>query len=648
MSQQGPNHRQVPDIDQLIQVMGCQNLVVPVIPVSYFKTYKSLIYQGTRDNLSVFKSSGSTSEHRSEVFYSEESLKQYQRKSTTDFEAVIKKKLHQTFSKINGYSFIPSTEVWKDSSLAQMIHWFSELSNIQYVDHQKFSIPSNPSSKTPIWIFATGEQILQFIENGSRIPKNAFLFETGGIKSRPFLNLHEYYEMLAKNFAPQKILSEYGSCELSRQAYKVFGEHYAFEEDVDVFIDDCSNELKKEGLGRLVVWDKKRTDYPYAIKTEDMVLLKNNQFQIKGRVNGTQPRGCSLKNKHTNIRKAYPKQKPTTKKINQQQIKERSLKILELLKNRLQNLTELFALETGSLNASVLFLESLLTYSIPKDQEYWIKACENATFTSQKNPTYQGAWALLAPSNHSIATMQHLFIAYCLDIHIHLKTPNDTSLPLLNFMVHALKEIGLKVSSIPKNYYIQNNIDIPIVFFGNTQNANQLTSKNSGVFWGHHQTAYEFSGDMSKINMLCEEVFHLGQAGCMNPRIIIAPHDMSFDQFTEKLHTAFKNFWGNPLNSKWLFAAHRYQEAHKPFIIKASKDLHLPWVHEISLKDANLLSNHGGDYFGVYLLRYKNRDGLLKAKKTLAPTITYALDQKNTQFPLWNGKHLGKPLFYPE
>ena len=156
-----------------------------------------------------------------------------------------------------------------------MIHWFSEQANIKYVNHETFSFSEQPNQNKPFWVFATGEQILQFIERKEHIPKNIYLFETGGIKSRPFLNLEDYYRLLSKKFPADQILSEYGSCELSRQAYRSSNKLYEFAEDVEIFIDDCSKELKKQGEGRLVVWDKNRTGYPYAIKTEDMVVLKD-------------------------------------------------------------------------------------------------------------------------------------------------------------------------------------------------------------------------------------------------------------------------------------------------------------------------------------------------------------------------------------
>jgi len=50
----------------------------------------------------------------------------------------------------------------------------------------------------------------------------------------------------------------------------------------------------------------------------------------------------------------------------------------------------------------------------------------------------------------------------------------------------------------------------------------------------------------------------------------------------------------------------------------------------------------------VFLLRYKNKSELEKIKKELFPTQIYQTDQQNTQFSIWNGTHLGKPLFCPE
>jgi len=564
MSQHGPNHKQVPDIHQLIQVMHCQNHEIPVVPVSYFKDYKALIYQGLQDNLTTFRSSGSTAQNRSEVFYSRESLKQYQKKSTHDFEQILQTKFDHSLSDLEGFSFIPSNQVWNDSSLAQMIHWFSERAKIKYVNHETFAFPKQQDQNKPFWVFATGEQILQFVERNEPIPKNMYLFETGGIKSRPFLNLEDYYQLLSKKISADQILSEYGSCELSRQAYRRPNEHYAFAADVEVFIDDCTQELKKQGKGRLVVWDKKRTDYPYAIKTEDMVILKDNQFTITGRVRGTQPRGCSLKNKTAHTIEAFQRQKNSTKQINPKLISERSLALTLFLTNNKDKFSERLAKEIGSKKAAQLFSESFYSMSLPKDQAHWLEVCKKSVGSVTE---YQAKWAVLAPHNHSIATLQHLLIAYCLDIHLMIKHPDSDQLPLLDFFIKSLQQLGLRSERIPNDQQIIGNIGIPVVFFGNDENAQKIQSQNTGVFWGHRQTAYESSGKMEKIGNICQEIFHLGQAGCMNPRILIVPSEVSFKILTEKLESSFQNFWGKTLDPSWNFS-------HETFLHQRFKPKH--------------------------------------------------------------------------
>ena len=186
------------------------------------------------------------------------------------------------------------------------------------------------------------------------------------------------------------------------------------------------------------------------------------------------------------------------------------------------------------------------------------------------------------------------------------------------------------------------------MFFGNDENAQKIWSQNTGVFWGHHQTAYEFSGKMEKIGNICQEIFHLGQVGCMNPRILIVPSEVSFEILTKKLQSAFHKFWGKALHRTWVHSAQRYQETMKPFCTNTSSPSSLPWISEVPRKYTNLLTHHGGDYFGVFLLRYKNKAELELIKKDLLPTLTYKTDQENTQFQIWNGRHLGKPLFCPE
>ena len=123
--------------------------------------------------------------------------------------------------------------------------------------------------------------------------------ETGGMKGRrKELIKSELHALLKKGFGVKSIHSEYGMTELLSQAYSKGDGMFSTPPWMRVLIRDTEDALTilpEEKTGGINVIDLANVHSCAFIATQDLgKILKNGQFELLGRFDQSDVRGCNL------------------------------------------------------------------------------------------------------------------------------------------------------------------------------------------------------------------------------------------------------------------------------------------------------------------------------------------------------------------
>jgi hypothetical protein len=136
-----------------------------------------------------------------------------------------------------------------------------------------------------------------------RLPAGSRVMETGGYKGRsrqiPKLELHR---MITKwlGIPASHILTEYGMSELSSQAYDrvIPGAGGAFHfppwARAQIISPETGREVGEGETGMIRVFDLANIRSVMAVQTEDLAVKHGDGFELIGREDHAEPRGCSL------------------------------------------------------------------------------------------------------------------------------------------------------------------------------------------------------------------------------------------------------------------------------------------------------------------------------------------------------------------
>jgi hypothetical protein len=166
-----------------------------------------------------------------------------------------------------------------------------------------------------------------------QLPPGSRVMETGGYKNRSrSMPKAELHALISERLgvSPENIICEYGMSELSSQAYdrriqnpesriqnRVF--QYPPWARVQIVSPETGREVAEGETGLIRVFDLANVFSIMAIQTEDLGIRRENGFELIGRAQFAEPRGCSLMSLEGNasslpqskwgIDKAMPSQK---------------------------------------------------------------------------------------------------------------------------------------------------------------------------------------------------------------------------------------------------------------------------------------------------------------------------------------------------
>ena len=267
---------------------------IPFLPISFFKSHK--VVCGNSKEQALFKSSGTGGE-RSQHFVLDTNL--YEKSFTEIYKDQIGAPKDQVI-----LALLPNYLEQGESSLVFMVDELikqsqSKLSgfflenHLDLLSNYEHAIASGKS----VVIFGVSYALLDLAELKPNLSK-ATIIETGGMKGRrKELSKKELHDILKEGFNSESISSEYGMTELLSQSYSNSNGKFDQPAWMRIRIRDINDPFSyvREGKsGGINIVDLANLNSCSFIATQDLGKMTSNQFEILGRFDNSDIRGCNL------------------------------------------------------------------------------------------------------------------------------------------------------------------------------------------------------------------------------------------------------------------------------------------------------------------------------------------------------------------
>lgn len=509
-------------------------------PVSWFKIPKfdHVLWQADLHIAQTFYSSGTTrtnkpthQRHASASHFSSRGLMQYKVMSMLHFVTILARTPWHP-AEFSGLSLIPPPRGdWANSSLAQMIAWFGELFPLTYIRNPAQLGKLLTAMDRPCWIFGTAAHWMQLTTpipwHGQRRQlAKIYAFETGGLKrqsstllgSQNARQLLYHHIRLILGIDSGHIGSEYSASELASQAWSFdvsstsaapsWQQPYYFPAFVEVAVathrpvasgdwltasaDQHPSPSSREG--ELCIFDPLRYDFLHPMNTEDRVrLTSQGGFMPLGRsAHYELTKGCSLR--VSELTGSAPVADATATIAAQLPPRSSSPpppldhgRVLSCLQRLFMDPAWLDML-TAEFHDPLIAQQAAqqLRAALPQSKQ----AFAGALATSLKHPwlklTPSQRVLILAPRNHSLATLYHLCFLVTHGVAVTLRVPaafaQDSCLRLL---ANKLTDLGAQLSLITDTFRITSAADLEgfdgLIAFGTQTTLTTLQPWCSGA-----------------------------------------------------------------------------------------------------------------------------------------------------------------------
>lgn len=277
-------------------------LKIPFLPIEMFKNHQILDKNVSADL--YFQSSGTTQMNLSKHFIADQNL----------YEESIYKSFEQFIGKSEDFIFLgllPSYLEKQNSSLIYMVDYLMKKSgkpeNGYFLyNHADLFDLLNQLKDQKVILFGVSFALLDFLDYCQSNPNNKSLsflenlvvIETGGMKGRKEeMTKDELLLILQEGFNTHKIYSEYSMTELLSQAYSLGNNEYQCPNWMRIMVRNAEDPLsyEKEGrTGAINIIDLANTHSCSFIATQDLGKINGDKFQVLGRIDHSDIRGCSL------------------------------------------------------------------------------------------------------------------------------------------------------------------------------------------------------------------------------------------------------------------------------------------------------------------------------------------------------------------
>jgi len=270
---------------------------IPFLPIQFFKSRYVLSSQDKIQE--TFTSSGTTGMITSQHLVTDVSL----------YEQSYRLAFSNFYGNVEDYvvlALLPSYLERKGSSLIYMVKDLIEMTNnensgfyLHNYDELIAKLIELDSSGQNVLLIGVTYALLDLIEKQNFQLKNTIIMETGGMKGkRKEIIREELHNILCSGFGVNSIHSEYGMTELLSQAYSMGNGIFECPSWMQILIRDTEDALTYVDYGKtggVNVIDLANINSCSFIATQDLgKKYSNNSFEILGRFDNSDIRGCNL------------------------------------------------------------------------------------------------------------------------------------------------------------------------------------------------------------------------------------------------------------------------------------------------------------------------------------------------------------------
>ncbi|GAE64582.1 acyl transferase [Chryseobacterium indologenes] len=275
---------------------------IPFLPIEMFKNHH-ILDKNVRADL-FFQSSGTTQMNLSKHHIADPAL----------YEESIYKSFEQFIGKPEDFIFLgllPSYLEKQNSSLIYMVDYLMKKSgkpeNGYFLyNHSELLQLLNQLGNQKVILFGVSFALLDFLdychsglnEESLHVLENMIVIETGGMKGRKEeMTKDELLKILQDGLKTDKIYSEYSMTELLSQAYSLGNNEYKCPNWMRIMVRNAEDPFsyEKEGrTGAINIIDLANMHSCSFIATQDLGKIMGDQFQVLGRIDHSDIRGCSL------------------------------------------------------------------------------------------------------------------------------------------------------------------------------------------------------------------------------------------------------------------------------------------------------------------------------------------------------------------
>lgn len=277
---------------------------IPFLPIAFFKTHAIISDEGNATTKQLFTSSGTTGDTPSTHYVTD----------LTIYEESYEKSFNIFYGDIFNYcilALLPSYLERNGSSLIYMVEDLIKKSNHAdsgfYLDEYDALIgklEALEKRKQKTILLGVTYALLDVIDklnasNKKLVFEHTIVMETGGMKGkRKEMIREELHAILCKGFAVKTIHSEYGMTELLSQAYSKGNGIFNCPPWMQVLARDTNDPftfLPPNKTGGINIIDLANINSCAFIATQDLgKVIDNNAFEILGRFDNSDIRGCNL------------------------------------------------------------------------------------------------------------------------------------------------------------------------------------------------------------------------------------------------------------------------------------------------------------------------------------------------------------------
>ncbi|MBK7130308.1 MAG: acyl transferase [Crocinitomicaceae bacterium] len=265
---------------------------IPFLPISFFKTHEVVCAAEVE---TTFYSSGTTKNNLSRHLVAD--LELYNQSLLNGFELF--------FGPVSDYSIfalLPSYHENKNASLLYMVEQLITASGNEggfFLDDLN-TLPNQlakAKQKNKVMLLGVSYALLDLAEQCQPDLHNILIIETGGMKGRrQELIKSDLHKILKEKFQSQSIGSEYGMTELLSQAWSKGDGVFTCPPWMKILTREYNDpfELIQGKTGGINVIDLANIWSCSFIATQDLGIVNGNQFEIAGRFDDADLRGCNL------------------------------------------------------------------------------------------------------------------------------------------------------------------------------------------------------------------------------------------------------------------------------------------------------------------------------------------------------------------